>query len=292
MASRRTDPIRAGAAWRGAGQDVIPDRADLGGRAGPAHGIGARAAPAPAPAAAPGQAPPPPDAPYLATAPARPGDRRAAFAIALLSALVLAVVAPIAAEPWAPRPGLHPRLPVGGRRQRPGAAALLLGQFRELRTPSLLLLGGGYLLTACLVVAHTLSFPALFGPGSLVGGAQTTVWLWLAWHTAFPLAVLGYALLVGGRRDAGPAAADARNTAARRGTGAAVLAPLALAGACVLLATAGHDRLPALLDGGRYIPGVTRPVLAVPLAAALLALAVLAARTGLRRALDLWLGVA
>ena len=142
------------------------------------------------------------------------------------------------------------------------------------------------------MVAHTLSFPDLFGPGSLVGGAQTTVWLWLAWHTAFPLAVLGYALLVGGRRDAGPAAAGARNTAARRGTGAAVLAPLALAGACVLLATAGHDRLPALLDGGRYIPGVTRPVLAVPLAAALLALAVLAARTGLRRALDLWLGVA
>jgi hypothetical protein len=106
MASKRTDPIRAGAAWRGAGQDVIPDRADLGGRAGPAHRIGARAAPAPA--AAPGQAPPPPDAPYLATAPARPGDRRAAFAIALLSALVLAVVAPIAAEPWAPVPAFIP----------------------------------------------------------------------------------------------------------------------------------------------------------------------------------------
>ena len=221
----------------------------------------------------------------LATAPAGAGDRYAALAVALLSVLVLAAVVPVVGQQWAAVPAFIPAYQAAIAVNDLATAALLFGWFHEHRRPSLLLLGGGYVYTACLVVAHTLSFPGLFGSGSLIGGTQTTVWLWLAWHVPFPLLVAGYALLAGRKRDA---------PVSRSGVAAsaAVLLPFAFAGGAVLLATAGHDHLPALLDGNRYIPGVTRPALALPLVLSLLALATLAVRTRLRSALDLCLAVA
>ena len=225
-----------------------------------------------------------PGAVGLATTPAGASARWAALAIAALSAVVLAAVAPIVDQQWAAVPAFIPAYQAAVALSDLVTAALLFGLFREHRRPALLLLGGGYVYTACLVVAHTVSFPGLFGPSVMVGGPQTTPWLWLAWHVPFPLMVAGYALLSGRSWDA---------PVARGGLAAfaAIVLSIGFAGGAMLLATAGHARLPALLEGNGYIPGVTRAALSVPLALSLLALAALAACTRLRGALDLWLGV-
>jgi signal transduction histidine kinase len=229
----------------------------------------------------------PEQAASLANAPAGSGDRRAALMIALLSALVLAAVIPIVSEPWPPALAFVPAFQIAIAVIDLVTAALLFGQFRETHSPSLLLLAGGYLFTACLIVAHTLSFPGLFGAGILLGGPQTSAWIWFAWHMAPPLVLFAYAFLIGRPGDAG---LTPRN--ARLGAIAAILLPLILAGTCILASVVGHASLPVLPDIHGYIPGIARPFLAVPLACSILALATLAARTRLRRALDLWLAVA
>jgi hypothetical protein len=56
-------------------------------------------------------------------------------------------------------------------------ALLFLGQFSQLRSPSLLALAAGYLFDALMIIPHALSFPDLFAPMGLLGGnSQTTAW--------------------------------------------------------------------------------------------------------------------
>src|SRR6516165_7087977 len=76
------------------------------------------------------------------------------------------------------------------------AATLLFAQFSLVRSPSLLALASGFLLTAFLVVPHALTFPGAFAPGGLLGaGLQTTPWLNEFWFLGLPLAVIAYVLL-------------------------------------------------------------------------------------------------
>jgi len=124
-------------------------------------------------------------------------------------------------------------------------AILLISQFRVQRSWSLLILAGAYLFDALMAVVHALSFPGLFAPTGLLGaGPQTTAWLYFMWHGGFPLFVAGYAFLKGQPRDVLP-----------QGTGplAAMLSMTAfvaaLAGGMTLLATRGHDLLPAIMQG-------------------------------------------
>ena len=119
---------------------------------------------------------PPPAPPGADLALSGPWDRKAALGLALLSLVVLALVVPIADQPWPAVPAFIPAfIPAYQSAVAVNdvvTAALLFGLFRELRRPSLLVLAAAYLLSAPLVVAHALSFPNLFGPGSLIGGAQ------------------------------------------------------------------------------------------------------------------------
>src|SRR5215831_14983794 len=76
------------------------------------------------------------------------------------------------------------------------AAALLFAQFSIVRSPSLLALAGGFLLTAFLVIPHALTFPGAFAPNGLLGaGLQTTAWINEFWFFGLPSAVIAYALL-------------------------------------------------------------------------------------------------
>ena len=62
-------------------------------------------------------------------------------------------------------------------------AVLLFAQYAAERSRALLLLAGGYLFTALIVVAHALTFPGAFTPTGLFGaGQQTAAWLYLPWH--------------------------------------------------------------------------------------------------------------
>jgi hypothetical protein len=74
-------------------------------------------------------------------------------------------------------------------------AVLLLAQFRQLKEHSFLLLACGFIFTPPVMAAHALSFPDAFIKGTLIGGSQTTAWLWMGWHGIFPLFIVGYAIL-------------------------------------------------------------------------------------------------
>ena len=67
------------------------------------------------------------------------------------------------------------------------------------------MLAGGYLFTGFMAGTHMLTFPGLFAPTGLLGaGDQTTAWLFVFWHSGFPLAVAAYALLRAKSRAPGP----------------------------------------------------------------------------------------
>lgn len=163
-------------------------------------------------------------------------------------------------------------------------AYLLHAQYRQLRQRSLLALACGYTFTPIVMLAHGLSFPDAFGPGSLFGGAQTTGWLWVAWHGVFPCFVGAYALLV--PRAIGSVARPAPEREQRL----ALLATLGLAGVAILLAIWAQTHLPPLMVGSRYTDE-TATILAPAWMAHLAALVLLLARTRLRRRLDLWIAV-
>ena len=124
---------------------------------------------------------------FLSTAPVRPRDRQAAVVFVLLSLVVCAAAVRYAALDWPQIPAFIPAYEAALVICDLITAVLLLGQFREVRTRSLLILGSGYLFTALMALAHALSFPGLFAPQGLFGDSQTTVWLYIQWHAVFPL---------------------------------------------------------------------------------------------------------
>jgi signal transduction histidine kinase len=75
-------------------------------------------------------------------------------------------------------------------------AALLYAQFSILRSRGLLVLAGGCIFTAFIMVPHTAAILRLFGdlrPTSAV--RDLPAWLYLFWHVGLPLAVIGYVFL-------------------------------------------------------------------------------------------------
>ena len=123
-------------------------------------------------------------------------------------------------------------------------AGLLFAQYAAFRSRALLLLACGYLFTALMAVVHALTFPGLFAPEGLLGaGPQTTAWLYMAWHGAFPLIVIGYALV------------DRNPRPAKRAGAAIVLSIIAVVAAVcglAVIATAGHAVLPAIMQNNGY----------------------------------------
>lgn len=130
-------------------------------------------------------------------------------------------------------------------------AVLLFGQFSVVRTPALLLLASGYLFTAFATVEYLSIFPGLLSATGLFGsGPQTSSAMYMFWHTGFPLAVIGYALLKGKAfkpcwpqrlmRDRPPIA-----------IAVAALGVLALVAGFGIFATQGHAYIPTFLNGDR-----------------------------------------
>src|SRR5437870_4290951 len=222
---------------------------------------------------------------FLSTLPAGRGERRLALTVVLVSAAIFLTAVPFAKMPLAQ---ISAFIPIYGSALVINdliTAGLLFGQFSFLRSRALCVLASGYLFTALMTVSHALTFPGLFSPTGLLGaGPQSTAWLYMLWHGGFPLLVIAYALL----KDAG------RETGRPRGrAGVAVLASLAavfvVAGGLTLLATAGQDVLPAIMQGNHYTPAMTL-VRSSTWVLSLLALAVLWWRRP-HAVLDLWLMV-
>ena len=221
---------------------------------------------------------------FLSTLPAGRHARRIALLVVAVSAVIFAAVAPFAKVPlapvWAFIPAYESALAVNDLI----TAVLLIGQFGFLRSRALLVLASGYLFTTFITVAHALTFPGLFSPGGLLGaGPQSTAWLYMFWHGAFPLCVVAYALL--DRHERQPIAAPNVGVAVL----AAIIVPLIAVAAVTYLATSGQQSLPGIMQGNHYTPAMVGVVSSVWLlsVAALVALW----RRHPHTLLDLWLMV-
>jgi len=221
----------------------------------------------------------------LSAAPATTPHNRAALAVMLVVLVVLCATLPFAQRLWTPFPGfILIQQPV-----QAGnciiIAALLFGQYSITRTPSLNLLAAGYLFTALMIIAHTLSFPGAFSEtGLFPGGVQATSWLYPAWHTILPMTIIVYALLPSDQ------SSERRQFA---GAGYPIVASILLcvggAAAITFLIIAARDQLPVLVEGGRLQPAADVVIAALEVLpfAALIALALRRRRS----ILDLWLAV-
>ena len=180
--------------------------------------------------------------PALSAAPAERKHERLALGIAVFSVALFACLAPFAKVPLERFPAFIPLYQSALIANDLVTAALLYAQWRAVRTRPLFVLACGYLFTALMIVAHTLSFPGLLAPqGVIGGGTQTTAWLYMFWHALFPAFVLLYA---GARPE------PLGKEHALAGLGATV----ALAVAFAALAGPGEALLPAIMSGNSYLP--------------------------------------
>jgi signal transduction histidine kinase len=161
-------------------------------------------------------------------------------------------------------------------------AVLLFGQFWTIGSRGVLVLAGGYLFVALMVVSHILTFPGAFSPTGLLGaGAQTAGWLYFLWHFGFPIAVIGYVLLK-----------DTKSPVQHSAGSAIVWTVMAVVGlACFLtwIATAKERFLPVLFTDATTFSPLSNYVTGTDLLLSALAFAFLWKRG--RSTLDLWLSV-
>jgi signal transduction histidine kinase/DNA-binding response OmpR family regulator len=225
---------------------------------------------------------------FIATIEASPSARYWAIAVAVVSLLVFATIVPFATTML---PKVLPFIPMYQSTLAINeliTAAMLYGQFAILRMRALLALACGYLFTSCMAFAHLLSFPGLFTPGGLMhAGPQTTAWLYMFWHSGFPLLALLYTIR-------GPDAAHhAQPGRVGRPIIAAIAATCAVALGLTLLTTLGQGLLPELLTitprETHYSP-LLRPLITIILLLCLTTIGLLARRPN-KTLLDIWLMV-
>ncbi len=215
-----------------------------------------------------------------------PGRREKRLAVVLLvvSAVLFVTLAPFASvqlpRVWAFIPVYQSAIVIDDL----VTAVLLFGQFSILRSRSLLVLAGGYLFTAMMAAAHTLSFPGLFSPTGMLGaGEQTTAWLYMFWHGGFPLTVIAYTLV---RSRDGDGESEPHTGQALAPVLACIAAAFAATVAFVVFSTAGHDLLPPIMNGPVTRSSI-RIVVAIVWGLNLLALAALWHKRA-HSILDLW----
>jgi signal transduction histidine kinase len=74
-------------------------------------------------------------------------------------------------------------------------AALLFSQFSIQPQFALLALASGYISSGSFAFLQTLAFPGGYSPAGLIGdGPNSPAWIYVLWHTAFPAAILVYAV--------------------------------------------------------------------------------------------------
>src|SRR5262245_10524102 len=123
-------------------------------------------------------------------------ERQLALAVIGMVSFGFVAVAPFADIPLSRLDSFIPSIQVIVSMTSLITAVLLFGQFWTVGSRGVLVLAGGYLFVALIVISHTLTFPGAFSPTGLLGaGAQTAGWLYLFWHFGFAVSVVGDVLL-------------------------------------------------------------------------------------------------
>jgi signal transduction histidine kinase len=161
-------------------------------------------------------------------------------------------------------------------------AILLYAHFAVVRSWSLLLLAGGYLFCALIIIPYALTFPGAFAPSGLLhAGLQTSPWLFSVWLMALPMTIIVYSTM----RKALPQRMARGSVAAAIAIEACVVVALVCVVTWVL--TTYEDMLPPL------IVTVTDPAPFVRIVSALTLILCVAALASIwfsqRSVLDLWL---
>jgi signal transduction histidine kinase len=220
---------------------------------------------------------------FLGAAPAGRWDRRLALGFVALSFIGFVAIAPFGRVHLAALPQFVPAYESALWVCDLATSLLLLGQFHRSRSPSLLVLSAGYLMCTFIIPPHLMSFPGLFAPYGLIGTAGRSIaWLYVLWHTGFPVFVMAHVLVSNVEVKHGWTVS--RPDWAIFGAVAGALAFVAL---CLWLAIYGTF-LPVISVDGHYGRMLSSGVAPVMLAVALTAL--VAISLGRRSSvLDVWL---
>ncbi|TAJ72799.1 MAG: GHKL domain-containing protein [Phenylobacterium sp.] len=130
-------------------------------------------------------------------------------------------------------------------------ALMFFCQYSILRSRPLLVVANGYLYAALILIPYLLAFPGVFAPDrALIGGLQTTAWLYILRHCGLAASLVAFALFSRSERAAPqPPAGDSRLLLSIAGTCALVLV---LGAICIL----GDGHLPIVAaDGRRFSTG-------------------------------------
>ncbi|WP_049974436.1 response regulator [Azospirillum sp. B4] len=175
--------------------------------------------------------------------PTKPSQHAAAFLVGLAMLALFLVGAVGAKTPVGNVPGLLPAYGVIILITDLLTSFLIASQFLLSGQRALLWLIGGYAYSGIMSVLQVAALPGAFAPLDPDGAlSQSALWLYVAWHTVFPLAVLGFAHF---QRTAPPAvAADARR-------------PLALVTSLGAVVAAGLTMVAVLYAMDRWLPRVT-----------------------------------
>ena len=164
-------------------------------------------------------------------------------------------------------------------------AILLFVQFSILRSRAILVIASGYLFTALILIPWILAFPGVFMPNAgLIGGLQTTSWLYFSQHAGLPLFAIWYALSKG-------TMADTRvwPRATRSAIALSIVLTAGLVSTVTFMCVAGEARLPRVVLDSLHLSPLW-PYAGAPVALlSLSGLVVLWIRG--RSVLDLWLMV-
>jgi signal transduction histidine kinase len=126
--------------------------------------------------------------------PSRAQKRLALAVVVALFVTFLLVAGPLSHIQTSPVAALVPAYTTALMLSEGMTAFLLFSQFAIFRTRALLVISCGYLFAALTVFAWALTFPGVFGPTRLLGGVQSTPYIYFLWHIGFPIFVIAYAL--------------------------------------------------------------------------------------------------
>ena len=205
----------------------------------------------------------------------------------LLVATCLAIL-PIAKQPWYENQTFLPSFTTAIIVLYTITAYLFYGQFKQRRSPGVIILATTYLFTALNTSHDLLTFPRIFSPNSLLGaGTQTSLWLWVFWHIGFPIGLLAYVWLDEKYRDLQLSRHDTK-----RWSSLLLLMVIGLVLFLSMLTTTFHDSLPSLIEDKFYTDRLLYGFAPFTLVLKLFVLAALLYKKRGRKMLHIWLSVA
>src|SRR3954454_19288694 len=132
----------------------------------------------------------------VALTPATPRQRAIAVGVVIAIVTVAALVAPFAGIQLRMIDSFVPVLQTILSAADLLTAVLLFAQYSVQPHRALLVVAGGYLLSASFAFLQTLSFPNGYAPNGIIGdGYNTPAWFFVLWHATFSLSILAYGLL-------------------------------------------------------------------------------------------------